>query len=84
MKKADFSEFDYIFGMDDENMSDLRSMAPAGCKAKIEMLSRYESDPGADSYIRDPYYVSLCTFTIYFEQYFSCFGFLPFTFPSEI
>lgn len=43
-------------------MDDLNSMAPPSCKAKIEMLSKYDSDPEADRTIRDPYYVSFCTF----------------------
>ncbi|EFX79792.1 hypothetical protein DAPPUDRAFT_188255 [Daphnia pulex] len=58
VKKADFSEFDYIFGMDDDNIDDLKSMAPASFKAKIEMLSRYDADIDADRTIRDPYYDS--------------------------
>lgn len=49
--------------MDDDNIDDLNSMAPSSFKAKIELLSAY--DPvDADRIIRDPYYVSLCTFTV--------------------
>ncbi len=56
MKKVDFSEFDYIFGMDDDNIDDLKSMAPNQCKAKVELLGSY--DPEGERIIRDPYYVS--------------------------
>lgn len=56
MKKVDFSEFDYIFGMDDDNIDDLKSMAPNQCKAKVELLGTY--DPEGERIIRDPYYVS--------------------------
>lgn len=56
MKKVDFSQFDYIFGMDDENIDDLTSMAPADSKAKVELLGSY--DPQGERIIRDPYYVS--------------------------
>ena len=57
MKKVDFSEFDDIFGMDDDNIDDLKSMAPSQCKAKVELLGTY--DPDGERIIRDPYYVSL-------------------------
>ncbi len=55
VKKSDFAEFDYIFGMDDDNMDDLRRLAPVGSKAKIELLGSY--DPQGQRLIRDPYYV---------------------------
>jgi len=54
VKKSDFAEFDYIFGMDDDNMDDLRRLAPVGSKAKIELLGSY--DPQGQRLIRDPYY----------------------------
>jgi low molecular weight phosphotyrosine protein phosphatase len=56
VKKSDFNEFDYIFGMDDDNMDDLNSLAPSGSKAKLELLGTY--DPEGERIIRDPYYVS--------------------------
>ncbi|XP_037948626.1 low molecular weight phosphotyrosine protein phosphatase 1-like [Teleopsis dalmanni] len=51
----DFNEFDYIFGMDDENMSDLESRAPAGSKAKLLMLGNFGLEK-SDRIIEDPYY----------------------------
>lgn len=61
IKSKDFSEFDYIFGMDEDNMDDLKSMVPTNSKAKIELLGTY--DPQGELIIRDPYYVSSCNFT---------------------
>ncbi|XP_029707583.2 low molecular weight phosphotyrosine protein phosphatase 1 [Aedes albopictus] len=53
--KKDFDHYDYIFGMDQENMSDLKSRAPKGSKAKHLLLGDYDTDaPG--KIIRDPYY----------------------------
>ena len=43
--------------MDDDNIDDLKSMAPTQCKAKVELLGMY--DPKGERIIRDPYYVSL-------------------------
>ncbi|XP_043279436.1 low molecular weight phosphotyrosine protein phosphatase-like [Venturia canescens] len=52
--KDDFVKFDWIFGMDDENISHLNRMKPADGKAKIELLGKY--DPEGETIIRDPYY----------------------------
>lgn len=52
----DFDRFQYIFAMDNANLDDLQEMAPKGCKAKIELLGKY--DPEGKTLIRDPYYAS--------------------------
>lgn len=49
-----FNTFDYIFGMDTENMEDLKRRAPKGSKAKLLLLGDF--DPEGDRIIRDPYY----------------------------
>uniref|UniRef100_A0A182UZS7 DNA topoisomerase I n=1 Tax=Anopheles merus TaxID=30066 RepID=A0A182UZS7_ANOME len=58
IKKADFEHYDYIFGMDGENIADLKERAPKGdSKAKILLLGDFDpQQPGA--IIRDPYYDS--------------------------
>lgn len=57
LKSKDFEEFDYIFGMDNENMDDLKDRAPKGSKAKLLMLGNFGL-PEAERIIEDPYYVS--------------------------
>lgn len=57
IKKNDFTEFDFIFGMDDENIEDLTSKATSQSKAKIDLLGNH--DPEGERIIRDPYYVSM-------------------------
>ncbi|XP_063709553.1 low molecular weight phosphotyrosine protein phosphatase 1-like [Culicoides brevitarsis] len=52
--KEDFNKFDFIFGMDDENMSDLKRLAPKGSSAKLFLLGEF--DPNKERIIRDPYY----------------------------
>lgn len=54
--KADFTEYDYIFGMDDDNISELNSLAPRGSSSQIVLLGN--CDPQGELIIRDPYYVS--------------------------
>ncbi|CAD6197872.1 unnamed protein product [Caenorhabditis auriculariae] len=54
---ADFKKFDYIFGMDDENLSDLKDlerMAAAESKAKLDLLGNF--DPEGHREVPDPYY----------------------------
>ncbi|KAM7360522.1 low molecular weight phosphotyrosine protein phosphatase 1-like [Cochliomyia hominivorax] len=55
IKSKDFEEFDYIFGMDYENMSDLKDRAPKGSKAKLLMLGNFGL-PDEEKIIEDPYY----------------------------
>ncbi|XP_034116259.2 low molecular weight phosphotyrosine protein phosphatase 1 [Drosophila albomicans] len=55
IKKQDFDEFDYIFGMDEENMSELRRLAPKGSKAELLMLGDFGL-PKEKRIIEDPYY----------------------------
>lgn len=54
LKKDDFKKFDYIFGMDHENMSDLEDMKPSDGKAKLLLIGDF--DPQGEKIIRDPYY----------------------------
>lgn len=56
---ADYKEYDYIFGMDESNLSNLELMAPNNCefKAKLMMLGEFDKDKGKyATIIEDPYY----------------------------
>ncbi|XP_064550417.1 low molecular weight phosphotyrosine protein phosphatase 1 [Drosophila montana] len=57
IKKQDFTDFDYIFGMDEDNMSQLRNLAPKGSKAELLMLGDFGLSE-KDRIIEDPYYQS--------------------------
>ncbi|KAL1426698.1 hypothetical protein MTO96_003298 [Rhipicephalus appendiculatus] len=50
----DFTRFKYIFGMDQDNISTLRELAPKKSTAQIELFGKY--DPQGKTIIRDPYY----------------------------
>lgn len=52
----DFIRFDFIFGMDDNNISDINELKPKGSKSVIELLGKY--DPKKQTIIEDPYYES--------------------------
>ncbi len=56
VRVEDFYEFDYIIGMDDQNIADLRELAPSPNEEKkihrmVEFSSQYDN-----TYIPDPYY----------------------------
>ncbi|ALC46797.1 primo-1 [Drosophila busckii] len=54
--KKDFQDFDYIFGMDEDNMKELRRLSPQGSKAELLMLGDFGLDK-SERIIEDPYYV---------------------------
>ena len=39
LKASDFDQFDYIFGMDDSNVSNIKRVQPAGSKAQVKLFS---------------------------------------------
>lgn len=51
----DFTKFDWIFGMDHNNIEELNRIKPSNSSAKIELLGKY--DPQGELIIKDPYYV---------------------------
>lgn len=57
VKAADFEDFDVIFAMDDQNVSDLREISPTveGCD-KIVRISDFFTLATTLDYIPDPYY----------------------------
>ncbi|KAG7160089.1 Low molecular weight phosphotyrosine protein phosphatase-like, partial [Homarus americanus] len=62
LTKADFVHYDYIFGMDHDNISDIKARAPKTYTARIELFGSY--DLKKELIIRDPYYVSCMSFSI--------------------
>ncbi len=53
----DFDRFDFVLAMDGDNVRHLKSMCPARCQNKIELLLNYShAFAGAD--VPDPYYGS--------------------------
>lgn len=57
---ADFKTFDYIFGMDDENISDLKNLQEKVTEKerKAEILMLGQQDPDGEREVPDPYYGS--------------------------
>ncbi|WP_337190902.1 low molecular weight protein-tyrosine-phosphatase [Qipengyuania algicida] len=51
----DFDRFTHIFAMDEQNLADLKAMAPAGSKAEITLLLDLVSGREGAS-VSDPYY----------------------------
>ena len=54
VRANDFQEFDYVLAMDADNLHYLESVAPRGCKAKVQLLLSFSND-AAES-VPDPYF----------------------------
>ena len=52
--RADYSQWDYIVGMDDENMWDMRHIYGGDPEGKLSMLLDWAGQPGRE--IDDPWY----------------------------
>ena len=71
--KRDFDEFDYIFCMDDSNLSNTKKISPPSHKAKVALLGSY----GSTLIIEDPYFGGTEGFqTVYQQCLDACTGFL--------
>ncbi|XP_063824221.1 low molecular weight phosphotyrosine protein phosphatase 1-like isoform X1 [Ostrinia nubilalis] len=79
----DFNHYDFIFGMDDQNMKDLNKRAPKGSRAKLLLFGEFDSQ--GERIIRDPYYDSDAKgFEKCYEQSVRCAkGFLEYLQKSE-
>ncbi|WP_445011914.1 low molecular weight protein-tyrosine-phosphatase [Vreelandella stevensii] len=54
LKVSDFHEFDYVLGMDRENLAAMRALQPANSQAQVGLLLDYAGLPQSD--VPDPYY----------------------------
>jgi len=62
----DFNKYNYIFCMDEENLSRLNAIKPKGSSAVVKLLGSY--DPEGMLIVQDPYYDSLEGFNTNFQQ----------------
>ena len=53
--EGDFSEFDLVLAMDQDNVSELREICPSEYQARIRLLMEFAIDSGSQ-YVPDPYY----------------------------
>ncbi|CAI4212195.1 unnamed protein product [Parascedosporium putredinis] len=73
LQKADFDRFDYIFAMDESNLSDIRNLqrSKKGSKAQVMLWGRYAGGDrrgGRDEVVEDPYYGGTEGFDVAYEQ----------------
>jgi len=60
VEPADFSRFDLILAMDEENLHDLERLRPAHAHAKLKLLMEYAPQAGLE--VPDPYYLDAAAF----------------------
>jgi len=58
VRRGDFDDFDLILAADRRNLRELRAAAPAGSRARIQLLREFDpaSDGAPDLDVPDPYY----------------------------
>lgn len=57
VRQSDFADFDIVMGMDEQNMADLRRLAPDDeAKARIRLMADYLTEHKNQATIPDPYY----------------------------
>jgi len=59
--RSDFSEFDLILAMDDDNLEDLRALAPPGTTARVCLFGDFAAE-GRGGAVPDPYYGTAADF----------------------
>ncbi|KAL7008505.1 Low molecular weight phosphotyrosine protein phosphatase [Cystobasidiomycetes sp. EMM_F5] len=64
IERRHFDEFDYILGMDDNNVRNLKSMQPKNSKAKVQLFGEF----GDGRIIDDPYYGGKSGFEKTYQQ----------------
>ncbi|XP_005098005.2 low molecular weight phosphotyrosine protein phosphatase [Aplysia californica] len=66
----DFTSFDYIFGMDHQNIEDINELAPKNSTAKVLLLGSF--DPQKELIIQDPYFTHSRNKNAFNEVYDQC------------
>ncbi|EEB06624.1 dual specificity phosphatase Stp1 [Schizosaccharomyces japonicus yFS275] len=67
LRKIDFDQFDYIFGMDHSNIRNIEKVRPKDSKARVLLFGEYRS-PGVQRIVDDPYYGGDQGFEICYQQ----------------
>merc|ERR1712142_1185248 len=66
----DFTDFDYIFGFDQENIDNINEVAPRNATAKVMLLGSF--DPLKELIIEDPYWTVSHNKNAFHEVYDQC------------
>lgn len=62
VRRQDFYDFDFVIGMDHDNMNKLRRLCPDDAKAELHLMTEYCRAMDADV-VPDPYYGGAAGFT---------------------
>ena len=70
IQAEDYKKFDFIFGMDEDNLSNLRRRKPSDAKCVVDFLGSF--DPQGGKIIHDPYTGTMDDFVHVYEQCLRC------------
>jgi low molecular weight phosphotyrosine protein phosphatase len=71
LRMEDFDLFDYILGMDHENLENINLIKPSDSKTKVMLFGEFGSDD-INLVIKDPYYGGSNGFSRNYEQILDC------------
>ena len=67
LSQADFEQFDALFVMDQQNLNEVRALAPSAAhRAKVALLRTHDPEPG-DGLVPDPYYGDVAAFEAVYQ-----------------
>ena len=66
MQQGDFTRFDYLIAMDQQNLADLHRISPHDASAQLCLLNDF--DPLSAGDVPDPYYGGADGFRLVYEQ----------------
>merc|ERR1711915_286583 len=66
----DYRKFNFNFGMDEDNLSNLKRKKPSNSTSVVDFLGSF--DPKGEKIIHDPYYGSMNDFVKVYEQCVRC------------
>ncbi|XP_030849267.1 low molecular weight phosphotyrosine protein phosphatase [Strongylocentrotus purpuratus] len=64
--KQDFKDFQYIFGFDQSNISNINRVKPKDSKSQVLLMGKYGKN--GDEIVEDPYYHDMAAFDTMYEQ----------------
>lgn len=68
IQPADFAKFDYVIGMDESNLANLKRMQPRNSKSRVCTFGEWRTDPKFEAMVSDPYYGHANGFEVNFQQ----------------
>ena len=68
INSSDFKDFDYVIGMDESNVANLRHLKPRDSKTVVELFGHWKTSDEFKTIVDDPYYGGIDGFEYNYKQ----------------